>query len=298
MFTRLFQGIRLLLRKNKEPYSSFYKILGFYPDNIRLYEQALLHKSSSVEVEKGKWLNNERMEFLGDAVLDAIVADVVYTAFPTKREGFLTNTRSKIVSRETLNRVAIELGLDKFIVYSIKLNNHNKCIYGNALEAFIAAIYLDKGYDVCKKFVCGQIIAKYLDIYAMAQKEVNFKSNLIEWSQKNKIDISFDLIESFCDNDGNPVFQTQVTISGMQAGVGIGYSKKESQQNAAKMAVKKLRTDKEFQRFIIDLKKKKTGENTETHEFDELPEEEHEQEPDDLVCRTEEPQTEPVRKED
>lgn len=287
-----------MLRKNKEPYSSFYKILGFYPDNIRLYEQALLHKSSSVEVEKGKWLNNERMEFLGDAVLDAIVADVVYTAFPTKREGFLTNTRSKIVSRETLNRVAIELGLDKFIVYSIKLNNHNKCIYGNALEAFIAAIYLDKGYDVCKKFVCGQIIAKYLDIYAMAQKEVNFKSNLIEWSQKNKIDISFDLIESFCDNDGNPVFQTQVTISGMQAGVGIGYSKKESQQNAAKMAVKKLRTDKEFQRFIIDLKKKKTGENTETHEFDELPEEEHEQEPDDSVCRSSVRQTEPVRKED
>lgn len=276
MFTRLYQRIRLLLNKNKEPYSSFYKILGFYPNNIQLYEQALLHKSSSVEVEKGKWLNNERMEFLGDAILDAIVADMVYTEFPTKREGYLTNTRSKIVSRETLNSIALELGLDKFIVYSIKLNNHNKCIYGNALEAVIAAIYLDKGYDVCKKFVCDVMIKKHLDLYAMAQKEVNFKSNLIEWSQKNKIDVSFDLIESFADNEGNPIFQTQVTISGVQAGVGIGYSKKESQQNAAKMAVKKLRTDKEFQKFIIDLKKKRTGENTETHEFDDLPEEEHE----------------------
>lgn len=276
MFTRLYQRIRLLLHKNKEPYSSFYKILGFYPNDIQLYEQALLHKSSSVEVEKGKWLNNERMEFLGDAILDAIVADVVYTEFPTKREGYLTNTRSKIVSRETLNSIALELGLDKFIVYSIKLNNHNKCIYGNALEAFIAAIYLDQGYDICKKFVCDVMIKKHLDIYAMAQKEVNFKSNLIEWSQKNKIDITFDLIESFLDNEGNPVFQTQVNISGVQAGVGIGYSKKESQQNAAKMAVKKLRTDKEFQKFIIDLKKKRTGENTETHEFDDLPQEEHE----------------------
>lgn len=265
-----------MLRKNKEPYSSFYKILGFYPDNIHLYEQALLHKSSSVEVEKGKWLNNERMEFLGDAILDAIVADVVYTNFPNKREGFLTNTRSKIVSRETLNRVAIKLGLDKFIVYSIKLNNHNKCIYGNALEAFIAAIYLDQGYDVCKQFVCEKMIKNHLNIFDMAQKEVNFKSNLIEWSQKNKIDISFDLIESFTDQEGNPVFQTRVTISGEQAGVGIGYSKKESQQNAAKMAVKKLRTDKEFQKHVIDLKKHRTGENTETREFDDLPEDEHE----------------------
>lgn len=265
-----------MFRKNKEPYSSFYKILGFYPDNIHLYEQALLHKSSSVEVEKGKWLNNERMEFLGDAILDAIVADVVYAAFPNKREGFLTNTRSKIVSRETLNRVAIKLGLDKFIVYSIKLNNHNKCIYGNALEAFIAAIYLDQGYDACKRFVCEKMIRNHLNIFDMAQKEVNFKSNLIEWSQKNKIGISFDLIESFTDQEGNPVFQTRVTIAGEQAGVGIGYSKKESQQNAAKMAVKKLRTDKEFQKHVIELKKHRTGENTETHEFDELPEDEHE----------------------
>lgn len=275
MFTQLYERIRLLRVKNKEPYSSFYKILGFYPDNIHLYEHALLHKSSSVEdVTTGKWLNNERLEFLGDAILDAIVADVVYTEFPSKREGFLTNTRSKIVQRETLNRIALEIGLDKLIVYSIKLNNHNKCIYGNALEAFIGAIYLDKGYDVCKKFVCDVIIKEHIDLEATARKEVNFKSNLIEWSQKNKIDITFELIESFVDNEGNPIFQTQVDISDVQAGVGIGYSKKESQQNAAKMAVKKLRTDKDFQRFIIDLKRSRTGEGTESNRFDELPEDE------------------------
>ena len=107
----------------------------------------------------------------------------------------------------------------------------------------------------------------------IARKEVNFKSSLIEWSQKNKLEITFELIESFTDNDGNPVFQTGVTLADTQIGVGIGYSKKESQQNAAKMAIKKLRTDKVFQQFISELKKKQTGETTAEHEFEDLPEE-------------------------
>lgn len=219
-------------------------------------------------------MNNERMEFLGDAVLDAIVADIVYQHFQNKREGFLTNTRSKIVQRETLNRVAVELGLDKMVVYSAKLNSHNNHMYGNALEALIGAIYLDKGYDTCYRFIRDVIIKKYIDLDNIAKKEVNFKSSLIEWSQKNKLEISFELIESFTDNDGNPVFQTGVFLADEQIGVGIGYSKKESQQNAAKMAVKKLRTDKDFQLFISELKKKRTGETTPDQEFDTLPDEE------------------------
>lgn len=273
MFTRLYKSIRLLKNKNKEPYISLYKILRFYPDNIRLYEQAFLHKSSSVESGDGKWLNNERLEFLGDAVLDAIVADIVYKHFQNKREGFLTNTRSKIVQRETLNRIAVELGLDKMVVYSAKLNTHNNHMYGNALEALIGAIYLDQGYRQCYQFIQDVLIKKYINLDTIARKEVNFKSSLIEWSQKNKLEITFDLIESFVDNDGNPVFQTGVTLSDMQIGVGIGYSKKESQQCAAKMAIKKLRTDREFQQYISELKKKQTGENTADHEFEELPEE-------------------------
>ena len=258
---------------NKEPYSSLYKILGFYPDNIHLYEQAFLHKSSSVESGDGRWLNNERLEFLGDAVLDAVVADIVYKHFQNKREGFLTNTRSKIVQRETMNRVAVELGLDKMVVYSAKLSSNNNHMYGNALEALIGAIYLDQGYEVCYNFIQNVLIKKHVNLETIARKEVNFKSSLIEWSQKNKLEISFDLIESFTDNDGNPVFQTGVTLSDTQIGVGIGYSKKESQQSAAKMAIKKLRTDKTFQQFISELKKKKTGENTAENEFENLPEE-------------------------
>lgn len=273
MFTQLYKKIRLLKIKNKEPYSSLYNILGFYPDNIHVYEQAFLHKSSSVEDSDGKWLNNERLEFLGDAVLDAIVADIVYKHFQNKREGFLTNTRSKIVQRETLNRVAVELGLDKMIVYSAKLSSHNNHLYGNALEALIGAVYLDQGYGVCYQFIQDIIIRKYINLETIARKEVNFKSSLIEWSQKNKLEITFDLIESFADNEGNPVFQTAVSVLDTQIGIGIGYSKKESQQNAAKMAIKKLRTDKPFQQLISDLKKNKTGENTSAREFEDLPDE-------------------------
>lgn len=273
MFKQLYKKIRLLRNRGKEPYSSIYKIVGFYPENVQLYEQAFLHKSSSIEAGDGKWVNNERMEFLGDAVLDAIVADIVYQYFKNKREGFLTNTRSKIVQRETLNRVAVQIGLDKMVVYSAKVSSHNNHMYGNALEALIGAIYLDQGYDVCYRFIENVIIKKYINLDTIAKKEVNFKSSLIEWSQKNKLEIKFDLIESFTDNDGNPVFQTGIVLADVQIGVGIGYSKKESQQNAAKMAIKKLRSDKEFQRFVSDLKKKRTGETAVEKEFEELPDE-------------------------
>jgi ribonuclease-3 len=272
VFKQLYKRIRLLKNKGKEPYLSLYKLFGFYPDDISLYEQAFLHKSSSIEAGDGRWLNNERLEFLGDAILDAIVADILYKHFKNKREGFLTNTRSKIVQRDNLDRIAVNLGLQKLVVYSAKLSSHNNHLYGNALEALIGAIYLDQGYRKCYKFIEDVVIKKNLDIDKLAHKEVNFKSSLIEWSQKNKLEITFDLIESFVDNDGNPVFQTCVTLFEHQIGVGIGYSKKESQQNAAKMAIKKLRIDKEFQETISELKIKLNGETTESHEFDELPE--------------------------
>lgn len=271
MLKKLYKKIRLLKKKGKEPYFSLYKILGFYPDNIHIYEQAFLHKSSSRKGDDGKWQNNERLEFLGDAILDAIVADIIYKKFQYKREGFLTNTRSKIVQRETMNRVAVQLGLDKMVAYSTKTNSHNNHMYGNALEALIGAIYLDQGYQVCYDFIQNVMIKKYIDLDTIARKEVNFKSSLIEWSQKNRLEIVFNLIESFTDNEGNPVFQTSITLSDTQIGVGIGYSKKESQQSAAKMAIKKLRTDKEFQQFISKLKKKGTDEQTIEHKFEELP---------------------------
>ena len=264
--------IRLLFRKDKESYFCFYKILGFYPRNIQLYQQALLHKSTSIRSEKGRPLNNERLEFLGDAILDAIVGDIVYKHFEGRREGFLTNTRSKIVQRETLNKLAVEIGLDKLVKYSTRSSSHNSYMYGNAFEAFIGAIYLDQGYERCKRFMEEKIFKNYIDLDKMSRKEVNFKSKLIEWSQKSKVEVSFELIEQFLDEDYNPMFHTEIRIEGISAGKGTGYSKKESQQNAAQAALKKIKNDASFKEKIKATKAQNhLPENTE--ETDELTEE-------------------------
>lgn len=246
MFSNITDKIRLLFRKDKEPYLCFYKMLGFYPRNIEIYQQALLHKSSSIKAGKGRLLNNERLEFLGDAILDAIVADIVYKKFEGKREGFLTNTRSKIVQRETLNRVAVEIGLDKLIKYTTRQSSHNSYMCGNAFEALIGAIYLDRGYRACKKFVEERIINQYLNLEKISRKEVNFKSKLIEWSQKNKFCVEFNLIEQSLDSDQNPIFETQITVENIPAGTGKGYSKKESQQEAAHATLTKIKGDPQF----------------------------------------------------
>ncbi len=245
MIRKIIEKIRLSPKKRREPYLSFYKILGFKPKNIEYYQQALLHKSVSKEDKNGNLSNNERLEFLGDAILDAIVADIVFQKFGNKDEGFLTNTRSKIVQRESLNRIAVDLGLDKMIRTAANAKAHKNHIYGNALEAFIGAIYLDRGFNAAKIFIEQKIIEN-LNIEKIAKKEVNFKSKLIEWSQKYKISLTFELIESFTDGDNNPVFQTKAILGDIPVGIGIGHSKKESQQNAAKMSLKKIRSDKEL----------------------------------------------------
>ncbi|MCQ2194759.1 MAG: ribonuclease III [Paludibacteraceae bacterium] len=246
MIRKLTDKIRLLTSHRKESYLllPISKILGFQPKNIELYELALVHKSILSKSKEGKRQNNERLEFLGDAVLDAITADVLFQKFDDKKEGFLTNTRSKIVQRETLNKVAISIGLDKLMVLPPHNHTHNLNIYGNAFEAIIGAIYLDYGYEQCKWFMTNVIFAKHLNLNKLAIKEVNFKSKLIEWSQRNKVSVLFDLIEERVDAENNPIFQTQILINGNPAGVGVGYTKKESQQNAAQKALRNINANK------------------------------------------------------
>lgn len=245
MLANITDRIRLFFRKEKEPYFRFYRILGFYPRNIEIYKQALLHKSSSVKTQ-GRLINNERLEFLGDAILDAVVADIVYKKFEGKREGFLTNTRSKIVQRETLNNIAINIGLDKLIKYSSKQSSHNSYMSGNAFEALIGAIYLDRGYRACKKFMEERIIGQYINLDKISRKEVNFKSKLIEWSQKNKFEIEFRLIGQSLDDNQNPIFESQIIVENIPGGTGKGYSKKESQQEAAHITMSMIKKDSLF----------------------------------------------------
>lgn len=246
--------VRLLFRKDKESYLCFYQMLGFYPHDIHIYEQALLHKSTSVKSEKGRPINNERLEFLGDAILDAVVADILYRKFDGKREGFLTNTRSKMVSRESLNRVADQIGLLKLIKFNARQSSHNSYMGGNAFEALIGAIYLDRGYDYCKYFVEHRIVGVCINVDRISRKEVNFKSKLIEWSQKNKVEVTFDLLSQTYDDFNSPVFESEVVVEGIHACKGKGYSKKESQQEAAHLTLNKIKKDSAFVESVFAAK--------------------------------------------
>ena len=258
-FSNLIDRIRLLFRKDRESYLCFYRMLGFWPRDIRFYEQALLHKSLSVKSEQGGFVNNERLEFLGDAILDAVVADIVYQNFEGKREGFLTNTRSKIVSRESLNHVADQIGLSKLIKYSIRNSAHNSNVGGNAFEALIGAIYLDRGYAYCKYFMEHRIIGQYIDLKKVSRKEVNFKSKLIEWSQKNKVLLRYELVSQSLDEFNSPIFETEVFIEGISVSKGKGYSKKESQQNAAHESMNKIKKDSVFVETLFAAKALREG---------------------------------------
>lgn len=145
-----------------------------------------------------------------------------------------------------MNRVAVEIGLDKLIKYTTRQSSHNSYMCGNAFEALIGAIYLDRGYRACKKFMEERIINQYLNLEKISRKEVNFKSKLIEWSQKNKFCVEFNLIEQSLDSDQNPIFETQITVENIPAGTGKGYSKKESQQEAAHATLTKIKGDPQF----------------------------------------------------
>ena len=257
MLNKIIDRIKLPFRKEKELYLSLYNIIGVLPHNLSFYKTALLHKSVARRNDKGKPVNNERLEFLGDAILDAIVGDIVYEHFPGKREGFLTNTRSKIVQRETLNKLANDLGITRLILSSGHSQSHNSYLGGNAFEALVGALYLDHGYTACMKFMKKQILGELINIDKVAYKEVNFKSKLIEWTQKHKICLEFKPLSFGKDKEGSPTFSFQVVLEGITCGEGSGYSKKESQQEAAKVTLQYIRKNTKFADKIFKAKQKR-----------------------------------------
>ena len=254
--------IRLPFRKEKEKekelFSALYEILGFYPHNIEYYRQALMHKSIGRRNDKGKPLNNERLEFLGDAILDAAVGHIVYRHYEGKREGFLTNTRSKLVSRETLGKLANEMGLSQLILSAGHSNSHNSYVGGNAFEALVGAIYLDRGYDACMWFWENRVLGKYINLDKVAFKEVNFKSKLLEWSQKNKVHMEYRMLKQKKDDNGSPIFSFIVLLEGIEGEKGSGYSKKEAQQQASKDTLQKLKREPQFVDTIFTAKSERT----------------------------------------
>lgn len=258
MINNFIDKMKLPFRKEKELYSSLFNVIGFYPHDISLYKQALLHKSIAKRNEKGRPVNNERLEFLGDAILDAIVGDIVFRHFEGKREGFLTNTRSKIVQRETLNKLAQEIGISQLIKSNGHSSSHNSYMDGNAFEALVGAIYLDRGYEACMRFMQKRILSQLINLDKVAYKEVNFKSKLIEWCQKNRVKLDFKLIEQKRDENNNPIFVYQTLVEGLEGGSGKGYSKKESQQMACKLTLQSLRRKPQFIDAVFAAKADRT----------------------------------------
>lgn len=247
MFKNIFHNIRLFSFARKEPYLSFHKILGFYPDKIDYYQLAVRHRSASVTTEDGFLLSNERLEFLGDAVLNSVITDILYHRYENEYEGFLTNMRSRLVKRDTLNQLALQIGLDKLMLTSKHvITSANKNIYGNALEALMGAVYLDYGYKRCKSFVSKILIQKYIDLDKVAFADVNFKSKIIEWSQKYHLSIEFVLAEEELLTNNQHNFKTNLLISDKYVSEGNGISKKESHQDAAFNAIKLIESNPNF----------------------------------------------------
>ena len=245
--------VRLLLRKDKEPYLRLYSIMGFYPHDLSLYRVALMHRSTTSTNRQMRHINNERLEFLGDAILGAVVADIVYERYKDQQEGFLTTLRSKIVKRETLNDLAVKIGLDKLVIHSDRIaSSHNNYMNGNAFEAFIGAIYLDRGYDFCMSFIKERILQYYINIDKMSQKEENYKSKIIEWCQRYQCQFDFVITNEKMEAGNAPKFYAEVVIEGLTCGKGTGYSKKESHQNASHQAFKKVQSDVYFVNSIMD----------------------------------------------
>lgn len=232
----IFRSEKYLFAPEKSFTRQLKRILGFLPRNLELYQLAFVHKSASHFIFNDIKVNNERLEFLGDAILDSMVAEYLFGKFPDKEEGFLTQTRSKIVNRDNLNHMAIKLGIGDMIVSKMSKDNH-KSVYGDALEALIGALYLDKGYKRTKKIVLERIVQSHININRLLETEIDFKSRIIEWGQKNKKSVNFTSFEEMDEQSNAPVFITHLIVMDDIVGRGSGNSKKESEQNAARQAL-------------------------------------------------------------
>ncbi len=226
----LFKGIRYYLLKDQQKKKALKSILGFQPSSVQLYEQAFRHKSV-LENRNKEIDSNERLEFLGDAILGAIIANFFYKKFPYKDEGFLTKMRSKMVSRKFLNQLAIDIGLDVFLETSLDLSK-TKSIYGDAFEALLGAIYLDKGYKTAERFMINRVIREYINVDQLIDSESDYKSKVMEWAQKAKKNIHFSNKSS--ENENGAYFIAQLILGEKAMSKAESKSKKEAEQLAAK----------------------------------------------------------------
>lgn len=229
---------KLYLSPEKEFVKKLKNILGFVPGNVTLYKMAFRHRSAAKVLKNGSRSSNERLEFLGDAVLGSVIAELLFKHYPYKEEGFLTEMRSKIVNRANLNQLAKKMGFDKLIQFdqrSVSIQTKHNSMLGDAFEAVIGAVYMDKGYNFTKDFLLRRIVKPHIDIHTLELTETNFKSKLIEWCQRHGKDISFDMVENG-DGESAKLFTVHAIIDNENHGVGRDYNKKNAEKLAAEKA--------------------------------------------------------------
>jgi ribonuclease-3 len=240
VFRNLIYKIKLFSSPRKEFYSYIKDLTGHSPLKFKLYDIAFIHKSASYVDKMGNLVNNERLEYLGDAVLGTIVAEYLYNRFPFKDEGFLTQLRSRVVNRSFLTQLTFKMKLNRYVISNANSVSESSHLYGDLLEAFIGAIYLDSGYAVTKKFVIKKIFNQHVDIQEMEKVDNNFKSQLIEWGQKIKQEVEFKTVNNPDSGLDKMPFLSEVSVEGKVKGRGERFSKKEAQQNAAQQAFERL----------------------------------------------------------
>ncbi|GHT25144.1 ribonuclease 3 [Bacteroidia bacterium] len=244
-----FKKPKIQTPKDKVFFSFLKDSLQISPKNLELFELAFLHRSASVVLSDGATVNNERLEYLGDAIIDAIIADYLFRKFPKEKEGFLTKLRSKIVNREHLNELAVAMGLEQAIVTAQSTQKQNIC--GNVLEAMVGALYLDVGYDFAKDYMIEQVLNQYIDIAALSHIETDFKSRFLEWGQKYRLQISFKMI---VNKRNVPEFVAQAFVNHIPMSHGKGRTKKSAEQEASQNALAHIHSPefsiKDFLNFL------------------------------------------------
>ncbi len=244
MIDFLLRPLRRNFGRDKHYYRIVDDLFGFVPHNVELYKLALIHKSASLVLEDGRAINNERLEYLGDAVIEAVTSDYIFIEYPDRDEGFMTQLRSKIVSRQSLNALAVNLGLDRHVISNGGSGIAQKHIYGDAFEAMMGAVYLDQGYDFVNRLLINRIYYRYLNLDELTHSETDFKSRLIEWCQKNRHRVHFRTESEKGTSPNHPVFYCTVLVDDMEVGHGAGDSKKEAEQHAA-FSVSQYMTDEQ-----------------------------------------------------
>ena len=222
--------------QEKSLIKSLHALLGFYPHNLSVYKLAFSHRSLALEASNGVTLSNERLEYLGDAVLGAVIADLLFKKYPTRDEGFLTEMRSRIVSRENLKQVAVKIGIDELLQRDAVPGTY-RSMYGDAFEALIGAIYLDTGYKRAHHFIINRIVKHHVDLQEIEQTENNFKSRILNWGQKEKHRVIFEVLE---EDAKSRLIKVRLLIDEKEVSTGVDFIKKKAEQIAAETACKQL----------------------------------------------------------